>query len=401
LKPETYYADRLPRVLAKNGKMKVGRAIIRPYRNNGFELDLGYVMGKRFRLYRYTITAAIRTAMARTVELWKHGQLASALTSAQRVEAAQCYQLLKPIAGSIRLFDIVTDYLKRHPSSGNYRTVQDVVKELVSRKARLNRKARYVEDLGRKLTAFAEFLPPDKHIASVTVDDLEGWYATKPHWSPVTVRTFSQALNVIFNFAIRRGYRSDNPVQSFDLPIVDEKEPVILTVDQMRHALVQAMHGPAELRPCIPWLAIGGFAGVRPEEIEKLDWKDVSFAHNTITVLASNAKTRSRRVVDMAANLVMWLKPIARAAGAVLTQPLAILRPLMRNAMGFAKWPADCLRHSFGSYHFAKFKSASDTVQQMGHTDGGRIFFNHYRALVHPVEADRWWKIIPTRLLTA
>jgi len=49
---------------------------------------------------------------------------------------------------------------------------------------------------------------------------------------------------------------------------------------------------------------------------------------------------------------------------------------------------------SFASYHLAHFKDAVALALEMGHTDSGMIF-EHYRELVKPKDAERYWSIRP------
>jgi hypothetical protein len=65
-----------------------------------------------------------------------------------------------------------------------------------------------------------------------------------------------------------------------------------------------------------------------------------------------------------------------------------------REAAGIDDWPDNALRHSFASYQLAHFKDAPALALEMGHTDSGLIF-NHYRQLVGPKEAERYWNIRP------
>jgi hypothetical protein len=51
------------------------------------------------------------------------------------------------------------------------------------------------------------------------------------------------------------------------------------------------------------------------------------------------------------------------------------------------------LRHSFGSYRLAQFKDAAVALQ-MGNSP--RMIFRHYREVVKPKEAARYWKIMPS-----
>jgi len=65
-----------------------------------------------------------------------------------------------------------------------------------------------------------------------------------------------------------------------------------------------------------------------------------------------------------------------------------------REAAGIMEWPENALRHSFASYHLAHFKNAASTALELGHHDS-RLTFAHYRELVKPREAERYWNIMP------
>ena len=64
-------------------------------------------------------------------------------------------------------------------------------------------------------------------------------------------------------------------------------------------------------------LAIGGFAGLRSAEIERLEWADVDLDGGHITVTAGKAKTASRRIIPIADNLRAWLTPYKEQSGPV------------------------------------------------------------------------------------
>jgi integrase len=57
-------------------------------------------------------------------------------------------------------------------------------------------------------------------------------------------------------------------------------------------------------------------------------------------------------------------------------------------------WPINGCRHSFASYWLAHFKDASRLALLMGHAKSD-LLFRHYRALVKPAEAAKWWSIYP------
>jgi integrase len=61
----------------------------------------------------------------------------------------------------------------------------------------------------------------------------------------------------------------------------------------------------------------------------------------------------------------------------------------------FQMWPNNALRHSYASYHLARFNDAAALVLELGHTNSNLVF-QHYRQLVKPKQAKRYWSLEPT-----
>jgi integrase len=101
--------------------------------------------------------------------------------------------------------------------------------------------------------------------------------------------------------------------------------------------------------------------------------------------------------VTVQPNLREWLLPLRQHKSNVT--PQNCFRELFeqaRSTAGIVEWPENALRHSFASYHLAHFKNAAATALELGHHDS-RVTFAHYRELVKPKEAERYWKIKPAR----
>jgi integrase len=141
-------------------------------------------------------------------------------------------------------------------------------------------------------------------------------------------------------------------------------------------------------------LAIGAFAGLRPEEINKLQWEDLDFHEGTIRVNASAAKTRKKRFAEISDNLAAWLKPYAGQTGPIAPPNLQKLRRATMKAAKIAKWPPDVLRHSFASAHYAFHRDPARTAVIMGHRDQNMLL-THYRDLMKPSDAATYWTIRP------
>lgn len=113
-----------------------------------------------------------------------------------------------------------------------------------------------------------------------------------------------------------------------------------------------------------------------------------------IEVPALKAKTASRRFVMIQPNLAVWLTPYTGRSGKVCPPNLRKLLEADRTNAGLKQWATNGLRHSFASYHLAMFEDAAKLALEMGHTNQ-ELIFRHYRELVTPKQAAKWWDIRP------
>lgn len=388
-----------PMLPAPVGRFKFGWYVKRGKRY--VRAEGGQMFGRRLAFMRRSAQEAVAEAARREAELREHGRIALELTGEQRWMMAHCLKLCAPLG--LTPLDACQQVAAAHPKGGKARTILQVVDELMAKKRRGNRRDKYLDTLDRELRKFAARFP-GRQLHTITTGDIEDELAAHPHWKPNTVHGHVSSWKVLFNYARKHEYCHKNPCEAVDLPEREDGEPVIFTVDEVRRMFAHTLFADRDplLPHCRVYLAIGIFAGIRPDEIQRLDWEQVDLVNACITILGAKAKTRQRRMVDMAPNLIAWVRPCARRAGPVLRHEIARLRTAIRDAMGLDEWPADVLRHSFGSYHFGKHRNEALVKQQMGHCDDGRMFFSHYRKLVSRAEAARFWQIFPPAgLLTA
>jgi Site-specific recombinase XerC len=140
-------------------------------------------------------------------------------------------------------------------------------------------------------------------------------------------------------------------------------------------------------------LAIGAFAGLRDAEIRRLHWNEIDLARGFVEVTAAKSKTARRRLVPIRPNLAEWLRPYAGMTGSVV--PVMARSKLERvRKVASVRWPHNALRHSFASYRLAAIHDAPRVASELGHTNP-QLLYAHYRELVLPEEAERYWKISP------
>jgi integrase len=166
----------------------------------------------------------------------------------------------------------------------------------------------------------------------------------------------------------------------------------VLTPDQTR-ALLDA--ADADIQPTI---ALGAFAGLRVAEISRLDWEDIHLDRGFIEVAAEKAKTASRRLIKIQPNLKTWLEPLQKKSGPVEPPNFRKKIDVARARARIDRWPANALRHSFASYHLAKFHDAAALALELGHTSTA-LLFRHYREVVIPEAASVYWEISPHALV--
>lgn len=262
-------------------------------------------------------------------------------------------------------------------------TVETLVGEYLHRKKREGRGERHLTDLRTKLARFSASFG-DRMTASVTSTEISEWLDGLDV-APPSVLAYRRVVGALFNEGVRRKYADANPVQDSIKPQVKESDIEVLTPDEAEALLVAASDS---IRP---FFAIGMFAGLRESEIKRLDWQDVSLTRGYIRV---NALSKTgRRLVKVQPNLAAWLKPLAKAKGPVMPPAMRRLREEAWRAAGLKRWPHNALRHSFGSYHLAQWNEMGVVCEQMGNTPA--VVRNHYREVVFPEDADRFWEIVP------
>ena len=284
--------------------------------------------------------------------------------------------------------DAIEFYLPHLQASNRKCTFRELVDKILSAKKSDVASERYLIDLRCRLGQFSENFG-DRIVSEIQCHEIDEWLRGLKV-SPVTRNNSRRVLRTAFSFAVKRNYCVDNPVTK-TAKAKEIKGPIgILRVAETARLL------EAATPDVLPYLAIGLFAGLRRAELERLDWSEIDFESGLIEVTAQNSKTAQRRLVTMQPNLREWLLPLRKHKGNVT--PSNCFRESFeqaREAAGIAKWPDNALRHSFASYHLAHFKNAASTALELGHHDS-RITFAHYRELVKPKDAEKYWNLKPT-----
>jgi integrase len=369
--------------------------------------------GKRIReKYLFSKSEAEALAQRWAIEAGNTGaESAASITDADKRFIMEARQRLSSYGKTLQ--DALAYYLAHLEHCKASITISDLSDRLQLAKQREKRSIRYQDDLRLKLNRFTEEFGK-KIAAEITTEEISRWLASL-ELSPVSVANYRRVLSVLFGHGVSLRACDRNPVIGSFSPKTHETAIGILSVGEAAALLAAAAKRPEIL----PAIAIGLFAGVRDEEIHRLDWQDVNLESGYIQIKAANAKSARRRLIEIRPALRGWLEPHRKLGGPVWpsqSQRGRILHEEARREAGFGKvgsenaeerasgttlkpWPHNALRHSFASYAIAMWKNAPALALEMGHTNASLIF-QHYREIVLPSAAESYWALTPMKIMS-
>ena len=256
----------------------------------------------------------------------------------------------------------------------------------------------HLEDRKYRMNKFAASFPG--RIDQISAHEIEVWL----NGLGVSARTrnnYRNAVLQLFRYARGKRYLPRNePTVVEDVAAANSGEGAIeiYTPHELRLLL---SHAPVKL---LAFFAIGALAGLRSQEIMRLDWSDIRFEQGFIEVAAEKAKTASRRLVPLLPSLAAWLLPLRRKSGRVAgymrNNGLSLARQRFcksgikegREVSAFT-WKPNALRHSYASYRLADIKDAARVALEMGNSPS--MLFRNYRELVTEKQAAEWFSVLP------
>jgi integrase len=389
-------------------KVTIGRVTVKVYRRQtpaeNFAFMVANYSGEKRRFDSYSEEAdAMDAANKLARQLSQRDVIGASMTKEQSIEYASAIQTLQPLGisltsavatiaeavklvGDLSAVTAAARFYKARNKIVTAKRVSEVVAELLTVKESRGASLRYLNDLRYRLEKFSEVF--QCNIGNVETKSVQAWLDGMK-LSSQSYANNKRVVYLLFEFAIARGYALDNPVKAVESVKIRNGNVEIYTPAEIAKLLVSA---DSDFLPC---LAIGAFAGLRSAEIERLKWHDVDLKSRHIIVGADVAKTASRRVVPIADNLAAWLMPYAGRHGKVWSHTsigFYKAQEATAKAAGVA-WKQNALRHGFASYRLAQTQNAAQVALECGNSP--KIIFQHYRELVKPADAVKWFSVAP------
>lgn len=361
--------------------------------------------GKRHRLNFKSLEVATNEAEAKAAQLSRGDMDAAQLSGRDRLvygraldavkkfelpldAAAHEYKQARELLNGASLVDAARFYARHHGSGIKRKTVAVAVDEMIEAKKQKGVSELYLADLRYRLGTFAQAF--HCNVNSLVPDDLAQFLAARK-LSPRSYNNFLRVLRTFFRYAQKQDWLSK---EADLLARVEERTAKRAPVEIFTPAQLAALlrHSPAQLQPCV---ALAAFAGIRAEEILRLDWLDVEKFPGFIEVAAHKAKTASRRIVPIAENLAKWLAVAPRVEGRIWPHSKAWFFEAIRNAASAAKlkWAHNAPRHSYISYRLAEIHDQNRVALEAGTSP--KMIHQHYRELVTPAQAASWFSVAP------
>ena len=341
--------------------------------------------GKRERRFFATKIEATTFCEQQSVRLDNFGRNSTTLSPGQLEQAAMAFARLPE---GVALNVVVSEYLTRHNALARSVTFKEMFERFMESKA--GHSAAYQTGLKYTLPRFEKL--HGRVVATINADDLDR--AMKG--MTATVRnSFMRNLRAAFNFGKKREWLTTNPVEKIEFAAVKQKEVVTLNPNEAA-ALMLAAENALDL---IPYHALALFAGIRPMELERLEWRHVDMIEGHVEIVPEVSKTSRRRIIDMEPSLLAWLERFVARGGStegkiVDTANLRTRLRAVRAAAGLEKWHQDVMRHSYASYWLAEHGDINKLTMFMGH-ESTAMLWKHYHRASKKKDAAAFWKIEP------
>jgi integrase len=176
----------------------------------------------------------------------------------------------------------------------------------------------------------------------------------------------------------------------------DGGEAEFYTPKELR-AMLDTASIKTEFAGLLPVIALGGLAGIRLQEIARLEWADVFRVKGHVEISTAKSKTRSRRLVTMCPALARWLNTYRDRSGLVWPHALDRWHDEFNTMLGSLEISPkrNGLRHAFCTYHFALNANESLTAKEAGNSP--QMIHAHYKGLATAAEARKWFAVKPAK----
>ncbi len=237
-----------------------------------------------------------------------------------------------------------------------------------------------IEYYSNCITPFVFFLPADKLVSSLTLEDLRSYalWLQKRHISSNSVKTYIKGIKAFISWLYTEEYISVNLSQSFHLPKAQRKIIDVLTDNE-----ISALFGYFDVKSflglrdyCICALMLD--SGLRKSEVIALSVPDVHISEGYLIV---NGKGNKQRIVPLGFRTQKYLlrysvvRPAVKYSALFLTKNLTPITPSVLDRL-FKKLKKDLLTPRIRA-HLLRHTFATNYLQNGGNIYSLQLILGH------------------------
>ena len=384
--------------------MRPARIPIRKTPSGQFSFDVPPRLSPTGKRQRRTFSTKREAELRRrqTLEASRlYGETSRQLTAAEAEDAGKALELL---AGEATLLEAAQALVASRDRRARSVPLSQLRSAYLTSREGSDYSDYYRRDIRRAFAVLLEQLG-DPLVADIT----QGQLKEALHRATANKRLRNDTLRRLspaWKFAVEHGWADANVPGSVSRERVTMRTPRILTSAEAERLLAACTdhRGNESLpdnlrvdcRDAVAAFAVMLFAGVRPEEVARLEWKSLSLADGTVRIPAEASKVRTPRSFEAPPVLLAWLEtvPRPRRTGPVVPRDWERKKKAVRAAFGFDRRDADVLRKTFASHHLACFGDVNLTRAIMGH-ETPDVLFRHYAGHVEKADALRFFHLFP------
>ena len=347
-----------------------------------YQVDLGRKSGRHVRKMFKVLQVARNWAHKQSIEADRKGIAALQFSDEQKTDAIESLAVLKKFGVNLRT--ATAFYAKHHKKvdrrNGVGHLIEEYLKEQAQRVEESTLRPRTYEDTVKRLKPLREELG---HL-SVDVVDSEDIKQMLSGYKPQNAANYKRYTSMFFRWAVKKDLAQGNPVEKLDAIKLDDDAPEIYEPKQVKAIIKACTEKNVSKEPrkeMLPYFALAFFGGVRPDEIRRLEWKDIDLEEGVIHIRAAVSKTKKARFLEMTDNLRQWLATCPNKEGLVFPWSETSQKRWRAEVYKTAGVPSiqDGARHSMATYYLA-LHTIEETTELLGHSD--KVLFRHYKGLV-------------------
>ncbi len=385
-----------------------------------YQVDIpeGVTTGKRIRKQFSSQKKAEAFAKEQNQGKKKQGEAYFNSTQQERNEFVDSLPKLRDAGIGVK--EAIDFAIERMRPKGGDKYIHEIISELLKHKQLLLSRGQLRPDTVKSFRSKSKLITEEFGsllIRNLKIEDVILWIDAL-ELRDRTKKNYLTSLTEIIKYSVQKQYIFDNILDSMTtyerkelFSELDDSEPGILTIEESERLIKTAYDHP-ELG-MLPVVTLGLFCGIRTEELQKLEWKDVRAGEGFVIISASIAKKRKIRNVTLPDNAKAWLSLCENKEGLIYktenNSPFSSRFSYLLRKAGFVdpegkknssrqvllSWKKNAMRHSFGSYHYALHGDSIKTSNELGHQQGDNVLFNHYRALTSKESAKQYFDIHP------